>query len=328
MSFASRIAAAAFGLTVLCAPGVFASNVLAEPGPADIIDALNKLFGAHPGERAAHPKGVCVRGSFTPSQKAPSLSKAPHFATPVPVIGRFSLAGGNPNAPDNVKNIARGLALRFDLGDGANTDLVMISSPVFTVRTPQNFFDLLTARASGDAEKVKAFFEANPEARNQGQWLNARPLGASYAGSNYWGVHAFTLTNADGKETIVKYKAVPAAGVEGLTDEEAEAIGDNFLIGELKTRLAKTPAKFELEAIIGQESDPTDDATAFWDEENREKVPLGQVSIEAAAPDETCDAFSFLPLNLVDGIAGPANDPIFAIRSPAYLVSFTRRFTP
>ncbi len=70
------------------------------------------------------------------------------------------------------------------------------------------------------------------------------------------------------------------------------------------------------------------DATAFWDEENREKVPLGQVSIEAVAPNETCDSFSFLPVNLVDGIAGPANDPIFAIRSPAYLVSFTRRFTP
>jgi catalase len=33
----------------------------------------------------------------------------------------------------------------------------------------------------------------------------------------------------------------------------------------------------------------------------------------------------FLPGNVVDGIAGPTNDPVFAARSPAYIVSLTRR---
>lgn len=328
MSCASRIAAATAALALLSAPGIFIPNASAEPGPADLVDALNEAFGKYPHKRAAHPKGVCVTGVFTPSKEAPGLSKAPQFSKPVPVIGRFSLAGGNPEAPDNDKGNPKGLALRFDLGDGASTDLVTISAPVFVANTPQAFLDLLTAVTSGDAGKVKAFFDAHPESKNQGTWLNARPLPASYAGVNYWGVHAFTLTNADGEETVAKFKLLPSSGEITLTDAEAEAKGPNFLADEITARLAKDPARFDVVAIIGQEGDPTDDATALWDEDNREKVSLGEVSIEAIAPEATCDAFSFLPANVADGVAGPSNDPIFAIRSPAYIVSFTRRVAP
>ena len=39
-----------------------------------------------------------------------------------------------------------------------------------------------------------------------------------------------------------------------------------------------------------------------------------------------CD--TFLPANLPEGIAGSADDPIFAARSGAYVVSFTRRKEP
>ena len=61
-----------------------------------------------------------MTGQFTPSPEASGLSKAPQFAKPVPVIGRFSLGGGNPEAPDNAKDNVRGLGLRFerDLGAG------------------------------------------------------------------------------------------------------------------------------------------------------------------------------------------------------------------
>jgi catalase len=49
-----------------------------------------------------------------------------------------------------------------------------------------------------------------------------------------------------------------------------------------------------------------------------------RTGIEAIAPSVTCDAFSFLPGNVTDGIAGPADDPIYQIRSADYLVSFAR----
>ncbi len=301
----------------------------ADVGPADLVDALNGVFGTHKGLRAAHTKGFCLTGQFTPSPDAAALSKAPHFAKTVPVTGRFSLGGGNPQAADDAKDNVRGLALRFNLGDGAVTDLVMISAPMFFAQTPALFVEFLHAVGSGDQDKIKAFFAAHPEAARQNAWLTSHPVPASYAGVNYWGVHAFTFTNAKGDTALVKYKAIPDAGALDLTDDEAKAKGPDFYQAEMTDRLAKGPVTFELVAIRGRDGDQTSDPTQRWDDEDgRETTPLGKVSIEAMAPDATCNAFSFLPGNVVDGIAGPADDPVFAARSPAYIVSFGRRLTP
>ena len=142
-------------------------------------------------------------------------------------------------------------------------------------------------------------------------------------------MHAFTFTNAAGGQTLVKYHLIPEAGELGLTPDEAKAKGSDFYADELKDRLAKGPVVFDLMAIIGRQGDQTSDPTLRWDDEdNRPTTPLGKISIEAIVPDATCDAGTFLPGNVTDGVAGPTDDPIFAARSPAYIVSFTRRKTP
>jgi catalase len=315
--------AAATGLIVLAGAG-FA----ADPTPVDLVDALNGVFGKHAGDRAAHTKGICLTGNFTPSADAAKLSKAPHFAKPVPIIARFSLGGGNPQAPDNAQDNVRGLAVKFDLGNGANTDIVTISAPVFFVQTPALFVEFLKTVGSGDQDKLKAFFAAHPESTRQNAWLTSHKVPASYAGVSYWGVHAFTFTNAAGEPTLVKYKLIPEAGELGLTPEEAKGKGPDFYAGELKERLAKGPVVFDYTAILGKAGDPTSDPTLRWDDEdNRPTTPLGKISIEAIAPDATCDVSTFLPGNVAEGIAGPADDPIFQIRSADYLVSFARRHT-
>lgn len=297
--------------------------------PDQLVDALNGVFGKHAGERAAHSKGICLTGQFTPATEAPSLSKAPQFAKAVPITARFSLGGGNPQAPDNAQDNVRGLAVRFDNGNGAYSDLVMISAPIFFAQTPALFAELLTTIASKDQDKLKAFFQAHPESTRQAAWLTSHPVPASYAGVNYWGVHAFTFTNAKGETKLVKYKAIPEAGELGLTPDEAKAKGPDFYAPELKDRLAKGPIAFDLVAILGKQGDRTNDPTLRWeDEDNRATAPLGKITISAIAPDATCNAFSFLPGNVADGIAGPTDDPVFAARSPAYLVSLIRRSTP
>src|SRR5262249_49943117 len=63
-----------------------------------------------------------------------------------------------------------------------------------------------------DAQRVKAFSDANPETLNQAHFIAARPVPASYAGTVYWGVHAFPATNADGHARYIKFKVVPAGG--------------------------------------------------------------------------------------------------------------------
>jgi catalase len=298
----------------------------ADPTPADLVDALNGVFGKHAGDRAAHAKGFCMTGTFTPSADAPKLSKAPHFAKQVPIRARFSLGGGDPKAPDNAQDNVRGLAVKFDLGGGASTDIVTISAPMFFAQTPELFVGLLQAVGSGDKDKIQAFFAAHPESARQNAWLMSHPVPASYATVGYFGVHAFTFTNAAGEQTLVKYKLVPESGDVGLTPDEAKAKGTDFYEAEFKDRIAKGPVVFDLKAIMGKQGDQTKDPTLRWDDEdNRPTTDLGKISIEAIVPEETCDAGTFLPGNVVDGIAGPSDDPIFAARSPAYIVSFTRR---
>jgi catalase len=317
-------ALSAFVALALC--GSTLAAIAQQPTPADLVDALNGVFGEHAGDRAAHTKGICLTGSFTPSAEAPKLSKAAHFAKQVPIRARFSLGGGNPKAPDNGQDNLRGLAVKFDLGNGASTDIVTISAPVFFVKTPELFVEFLKTVATGDKDKLNTFFAAHPESTRQNAWLMSHPVPASYAGVAYFGVHGFTFTNAAGERTLVKYKVIPEAGELGLTPDEAKAKGPDFYAEELKERLAKGPVVFDLVAIMGKTGDQTSDPTLRWDDEdNRPTTPLGKISITAIEPQETCDSGIFLPGNVTDGIIGPSDDPIFAVRSPAYIVSFTRR---
>jgi len=295
-----------------------------------IVDALFKAGGNQPNVRGSGAKGVCVKGTFTPSAEAPGLSKAPHFTKTLPVTARFSMGGSNPKVSDKTKPVTRGFSMRI-ADPAGDMVFVFISAPVFGTKTPQQLLDFATVRAPGpdgkpDADKIKAFSAANPETTRQAAWLNARPVPASYAGVDYWGVHAYTLTDAKGKATVAKLKTVAVAGQLGLTDDEAKAKADAFYADELKERLAQGPASFDLVAILGEAGDPTSDPTAQWPEAERKSVKLGTLAIAALEPAATCDGATFDPVaDLPEGIAGPADDPMFAIRSPAYALSLSRR---
>ena len=64
------IALIAFGLT-------WAEIVGAEDKPIEeqVVDALTKVFGVHPGFRVNHAKGIVVEGSFKASPEAAVLSR-------------------------------------------------------------------------------------------------------------------------------------------------------------------------------------------------------------------------------------------------------------
>ena len=314
-------------------PGQGAQAQPGSSGDADVEAIVNAMFavsGNHKGARASGAKGVCVKGSFTPSAEAPSLTKAPHFTKPIPMTARFSMGGGNPGISDKTKPTTRGFAMDFEDPSGAMT-FYFVSAPIFSTKTPRQLLDFVTVRLPGpdgktDPEKIRAFAAANPETTRQAAWLNARPVPASFAGVDYWGVQAYTLTNAQGGKTIAKLKAVAGAGQVGLSDEELKTRPDSFYGDELKDRLSKGPVTFDFVAILGEPGDPTEDSTAMWPEENRKTVKLGTIAIAALEANTICDEKTSDPVvNLPEGVAGPANDPMFAIRSPAYAISRSRR---
>jgi catalase len=325
MIFYRRVAAA----TVFAAIAVIPiPQAFADADAESLVNALNAVFGKHDGLRAAHTHGICVKGSFVAAPEAASLSKAPHLnsKTPVSVVGRFSMGGGDPNASNAQKDNVRGLALHFNLGNDNTTDLVLISAPVFVARDPDQFLKLLTTVAAGDKAKIGEYFKENPNSTLQAQFLKAHEVPASYGTVDYWGVHAFTATNAEGKKQLFKYKVIPVTGDIGISDADAMKKDPDFYRPELTERLAKGPVEFKLTALLGRDGDQTADPTQRWqDEDSRTSVTLGTLSITGLEDAKTCDGGFFDPTNVVDGIEGPSNDQIYPMRSQAYAVSFSRR---
>jgi catalase len=298
--------------------------------PEQIVDAMNTLFGKHPGFRAAHAKGIVCEGEFTPAASAATLSKAPHLqGKPVKVTVRFSDSTGIPDIPDGVPDAGpRGLAVRFHLPGGGSTDIVTNAFNGFAVATGEDFLAFLKAvAASGkDAPKptaVEKFLASHPKAMKV--VTAPKPVPASFATEPYFGVNAFAFTNAEGKSRFGRYQLRPEAGTKFLGPEEAARKPSNFLIDELGEWLAKGPAKFRIVVQLAGEGDKVDDATEVWPDD-RPTVELGVLSITGTVADSDAAqrALAFDPLHLVDGIEA-TDDPLLEVRSAAYAISRRRR---
>ena len=105
-----------------------AGSILRALTPARFADGFERVDGIYSGFRLNHAKGVCVSGSFESNGRGTRLSKAVVFKTGrVPIIGRFSLAGGNPYVADGPEMV-RGLGLLFKLPDGEEWRTAMINT--------------------------------------------------------------------------------------------------------------------------------------------------------------------------------------------------------
>jgi catalase len=295
---------------------------------AEIVDAIQDIYGRHEEARAAHAKGTLCAGSFTATPDAAALTRAGHMqGDPVRVHVRFSNGSGDPHSNDTAPD-GRGMATKFYLPDGSTTDIVAISLRVFFVRTPEDFLAFTRARkpdpetGQPDMAKLGAVIAERPEIGAAVQLiLPTLTPPVSYATCAYNSLHAFCLVSGDGGRTWARLRWRPEAGEHVLAEEEIDAQGADYLQDELRERLSREPIRFRLDAILAQEGDPLDDPTQPWPED-REQVELGAVELTRVV--EVEEPMVFDPYNLTEGIE-PSEDPILAARSPAYSVSIERR---
>ena len=298
--------------------------------PEGLVDTFEQVNGQHPGFRRNHAKGVSVSGTFESTGRAATLSRAVVFRPGrVPVVGRFSLAGGNPNAADSPETV-RALAIRFSLPDGEEWRTAMISLPVFPVRTPEAFRDQLVAMSvdprtgKPDAAKVQAFLAAHPESARALTVIKAEKLSSGFENTTYYGLNAFELVSSSGKSTPVRWSMVP---LQPFVPAAAQpAAGDpNFLFDALIAQVERGPLRWRLVLTIGQPGDPTNDATIAWPAD-REQIDAGTLTIDRIESDDSSPVrnITFDPLVLPDGIT-TSDDPLLSARSATYSVSFTRR---
>jgi catalase len=325
-SFASGLAKSATCISLLLAtvPAVAADNPSV---PTQIVDLANKVDGVHPGFRAFHAKGIVVEGRFKASAEAARLSRATLFnGSSIPVIARFSDGSGMPTVPDGSPAMPRGIAIRYHLPGGHDTDMVTNSFKFFPVGTGEEFRDLLQAIVASPPSapkptKLEQFFASHPNAPKA---IGSLPIPDSFADEEYHGIDAFIFVNKSGQRQAVRYVIAPQQVVH-ITAEEAAKLPPNYLFDDLAKRIAQKPLVFHLKAQLAEPGDQTKDASQPWPDE-RKQVDLGVLTLSKVVPNsaEAEKKLLFLPTNLTPGIE-LSDDPLPSVRAAAYGVSFGRR---
>ena len=295
--------------------------------PTQIVDLANKVDGVHPGFRAFHAKGVVVEGTFKASAEAARLSSATIFnGSSIPVTARFSDGSGMPGVPDGSPAMPRGIAIKYHLPGGADTDMVTNSFKFFPVGTGEDFRDLLQAVVASPPDapkptKLEQFFASHPNAPKA---IGSLPIPDSFADEEYHGIDAFIFVSNSGQRQPVRYLVVPEKLVH-VTPEEAAKQSPDFLFDELTRRIAQKPVVFHLKAQLAEPGDQTKDASEPWPAE-RNVVDLGVLTLTKMVPNslEAQRKLLFLPTNLTAGIE-LSDDPLPIVRTAAYAVSFGRR---
>ena len=318
------IAGAVGGLGILflaVSGGVGQSSVTAQ----DFVN-LQESGNPHLGFRRAHAKGFCIAGEFVSNGSLQPYSTAPQFAaTSTPFVGRISIAGGNPTAPD-LNAPVRSLALSF--GKGSSRWLTAMNTPpVMAVGTPEAFYQQIQALSPDpetgerNPERISAFFAAHPETQTFRNWQAGYTPTASFASEIYHSINAFYLINENSERQAVRWAAMPTVSSSNALDtENANALQDEFL-----ARVEDQPVAFDLTFTFANDSDDETNPTVLWPSDRRNMI-AGQIVVHQAMSESegNCNEINFDPLVLPKGMAATA-DPILRARSAAYAESYRRR---
>jgi catalase len=298
----------------------------------DIADALEyNGGGVHHGYRRAHAKGLCLTGSFTANGAGSALSPASIFrAGTYPVIGRFSVAGGNPLATDG-RNVFHAIGLILRTPDGQEWRTAMDHTPIFPVADPQSFAELQIASrpdpktGKPDPATMKAYLAHHPETKAFQDYMKKAVLPNSFANATYYSINAFRFTDARGRPRLVRWQIVPEAPLAGLDKAKLDTLPRDYLFEEMIARTARGPSRWHLQLVLANPGDVTDKATVAWTGPHR-IIDAGLLTVSAVQAEEQgqCRDLNFDPTILPPGI-GISDDPLLPARSKTYSTSFTRR---
>ncbi|HXO53884.1 MAG TPA: catalase family peroxidase [Mycobacterium sp.] len=293
--------------------------------PQVFLDGFLKVFGRQLGFRKNHAKGVVVAGYFESNGSGRELSRAAVFRPGrTPVVGRFSLSGGNPAAVDAAAT-ARGLGLVFGFPGEEQWRTAMLNLPVFLDNSAQGFYDrLLGSKVVPDTGKpdsaaMSQFLAKHPETARAMAIVDQRPPSPGFADSTYRSLITFYFVNEAGERTPVRWSFVP------LQRALPPSTGLNGLFAPLIQQMRSTPLRWRLLLTVGTPSDPADDATLPWPAD-RKAIDAGVLTLTSIDSDRPGNArdINFDPLVLPDGIE-PSDDPLLSARSAVYGASYRKR---
>lgn len=219
------------------------------------------------------------------------------------------------------------MAVKFTLPDGSTTDVSTQTARLFVSSTPDGFIDLLKAMRPGLTTPLRmakhllthpGLLGALPVLRE------ANRIPASYATTEYHGLHAFRWVAADGSARFVRYHLVPTAAEEYLSTSDAHDKDPDFLTDELKTRLQGGPVRFDFRVQIAGPTDSTVDPSSSWQSTQIVTVGTVQVTGVDTEREHADDIVVFDPMRVTEGIE-PSDDPVLHFRTLAYSASVKLR---
>ena len=297
--------------------------------PARMVEALSDRGGNPLGHRRNHAKGICFTGVFDANGAGSRYSVAPMLAAGrYPVVGRFAIAVGNPDAPD-IEGRVKSMAIRIVSPDGQEWRSGMNNSPIFVVSTPRDFYEFTLAQDIDPAtdkpnpDAMKRFFATHPDSAPFAEWSQTAPWTASYADQAYNSLNAFRFIDAGGASHLARWSMEPAVSPAPAPYATLAAMGPDFLEQDFVRRLADGPLTWHLLVTFAEPGDPSNDATKAWPSD-RKRVEAGTLIVQKAEADGPCRDFNYDPTILPAGIA-VSDDPLLPARSAAYAKSFDLR---
>jgi catalase len=297
------------------------------------VEAMEKSTGVERGYRRAHPRGLVCRGSFQATPEARSLSRAEHLqGAVVPAQVRLSNASGSPHAPDRASDHTGkvlGLGVRFQLPSGAVASWAAANLPSFVARTPEDFVRITAAQKPAllgkpNPLKILSYLLTRPSAFAAVKAIATMPPAPSFAHVRFNGIHTYYLVAADGARRAFRYHWQPCAGTAALPPAEVRARPAQYLLNELRQRLATGAVQWNLVFQFPTVGDPLDDATRAWPE-TRQTVVAGTLTIDRVEADQPAlEPLVFDPTGVVPGLE-LSSDPLLRFRSDVYGESHRRR---
>jgi catalase len=293
--------------------------------PNKMVDAFTPPGGPPLGHRRNHAKGICFTGEFESNGAGTELSRAQIFARgEYPALGRLNLGTQNPEAADASVRV-RGMGLQISAHNGEEWRSAMINAPVFTVSTPQAFYQLLLASKNKDPNAMPTFAAEHPEFAGFAAWAKNGPWTSSYAEERFNSLNSFIFEDSKGDSHAVRWSFVPAAQPVPVSPEERATLGTDFLEKEITERVQSGPVRWTLFVTAANPGDPTADPTRPWPKDRR-TIEVGTLiarQIEAER-NGSCRDINFDPTVLPAGIK-TSDDPFPAARSSAYAKSYDLR---
>jgi catalase len=296
--------------------------------------AMEKYTGVVPGYRRAHAQGHGFIGHFEAAEAAAGLTAAEHMqGDRIAVVVRLSNGAGSPYAPDLQSahhGATLGLGIEFALPSGGRSTWAAPNLTAFPAATPEEFVAATTAQRRNSRGRINALRMLCFVARHRRAVLGLRALIGhppirSFAAADFHGLHAYHLVGHQGRRQAFRYHWMSTLqGDRNVTKEEAALWPPQFLVEEMRQRVARTPVTWELMFELAQDGDPTHDQTLRWPA-SRQRIHAGTLTLTAEHPDQDAvEGMVFDPTGVPPGIEC-SDDPLLAFRSAVYGASHAAR---